>query len=109
MFYVKLQIQFNSSRIAVKEIAERIERLAQLDEKRRKEREIFELKTNEESKELNYPLIKSHRQSEYDQFRKASKLKSKTGLEGRLESKLLPPFPTQPLPKLPSEYEQVFS
>ncbi len=53
--------------------------------------------------------------SEYEQFRKpgsassssvASKLKLKSGLDAKLESKLLPPFPKQPLPKLPNEYEQ---
>jgi len=75
--------------------------LAELDEKRRREREILESKKD--------PIIKSLRQSEYDQFRKATKLKSRSGLEGKLESKILPPFPTQPLPKLPSEYEQVCS
>ena len=99
-------------RLAVKEIAERIEKLSQLDRQRRQEREQAILidftrsnliEQKRPNKETDRKQMKE-KISEYDQFRKPSKLKQK--IEVKPESKLLPPIPSQPLPKLPSEYEQ---
>ena len=107
-------------RIAVKEIAERIQKLSELDQQRRKERHSIDDKSSDDKKSkskvwknnkddsaiIRQPVKVIERSSEYEQFRKPSKLKLKSGLEAKLESKLLPPFPSQPLPKLPTEYEQ---
>jgi hypothetical protein len=65
-----------------------------------------EWKNNDDSAKIRSPVKVIERASEYEQFRKPPKLKLKSGLEAKLESKLLPPFPSQPLPKLPTEYEQ---
>ena len=105
----------------MREIAERIQKQAELDEQRRKEREKASLMKFENQKSSSSsssgtksskvlkkePVRVMEKISEYDQFRKpSSKLKLKTGLEAKLDSKLVPPFPSQPLPKIPTEYEQ---
>ena len=105
----------------MKELAERIQKQVELDDQRRKERERANLTKIDETDKQPFsgtkfskagkkePVRVMERISEYEQFRKpisASKLKLKSGIEAKLESKLLPPFPSQPLPKLPSEYDQ---
>jgi hypothetical protein len=100
----------------VKEIAERIEKLSRLDEKRRQDRERAILidftrpnlteskRSNKENDRQQTKVVGREKMSEYSQFQKPTKTKQK--IETKIDSKMLPQFPSQPLPKLPSEYEQ---